>query len=101
MAEESKHVQLKAEADEAASIRMNLIETQTQVETESAKAHDEVDVAIQRSGPGGSARAGFVLEHACGGSGEGFGRCARAASGEKKDNEKFDTRGFGANDAFE
>jgi chromosome segregation protein len=40
--QKSQHVQLKAEADEAASIRMNLIQSQTEVETQSAKAQAEV-----------------------------------------------------------
>jgi chromosome segregation ATPase len=35
--QKSQHVTLKADADEVASIRMNLIEMQIQVETESAK----------------------------------------------------------------
>ncbi len=40
--QKSQHIQLKAEAAEAASIRMNLIQTQAQVETESAQAHAEM-----------------------------------------------------------
>jgi chromosome segregation protein len=38
----SQQVQLKTEADEAASIRINLIQSQTEVEAESAKANEEV-----------------------------------------------------------
>ena len=40
--QKSQHVQLKAEADEAASIRKNLIESQSEVETESGKAQEDV-----------------------------------------------------------
>jgi len=40
--QESQHVQLQAEADEAASIRTNLTQSQTETETESEKAHQEV-----------------------------------------------------------
>jgi chromosome segregation protein len=40
--QKSQQVQVKAEADEAASIRMNLIQSQTEIESESAKAQDEV-----------------------------------------------------------
>lgn len=40
--QKSQHVQLKAEADEAASIRMNLIQTQGEVEAESARAQEAV-----------------------------------------------------------
>jgi chromosome segregation protein len=40
--QKSQHVQMKAEADEAASIRMNLIQSQTEIETESGKVQAEV-----------------------------------------------------------
>ena len=40
--QKSQHVQLKAEAEEAASMRMNLIQSQTEIETESAKVQEEV-----------------------------------------------------------
>ena len=40
--QKSQNVQLKAEADEAASIRKNLIESQSEVETESEKAQEDV-----------------------------------------------------------
>lgn len=95
--QKSQHVQLKAEADEAASIRMNLIETQTQVETESAKAHDEMRlltsqfseadlVEAQGQASYWSTRVA-VAERAL--------EDARARQAERrKDNEKFDTRGF-------
>lgn len=95
--QKSQHVQLKAEADEAASIRMNLIETQTHVETESAKAHDEMRlltsqfseadlVEAQGQASYWSTRVA-VAERAL--------EDARARQAERrKDNEKFDTRGF-------
>lgn len=40
--QKSQHGQLQAEAEEAASIRQNLIQAQSQVENESAKAHADV-----------------------------------------------------------
>jgi chromosome segregation protein len=40
--QKSQKVQLKAEVDEAASIRMNLIQSQTEIETEAAKVQEEV-----------------------------------------------------------
>jgi chromosome segregation protein len=40
--QKSQHAQLKAEADEAASIRMNLIQTQSATEGESAQAQEAV-----------------------------------------------------------
>ncbi len=40
--QKSQHVQLEAEADEAASIRQKLIQSQSEVETESAKAQEDV-----------------------------------------------------------
>src|SRR6185369_4244800 len=39
--QKSQRVQLQAEADEAASIRRNLIQSQTEIEAESAKAHED------------------------------------------------------------
>jgi len=95
--QKSQQVLLKAEADEAASIRMNLIQTQTEVETESAKAHDEMRlltaqfseadlVEAQGQSSYWSTRVA-VAERAL--------DDARARQNERrKDNEKFDTRGF-------
>lgn len=40
--QKSQYIQLKAEADEATAIRMNLIQSQTEVDAESAKANEEV-----------------------------------------------------------
>jgi len=98
--QKSQHIQLKAEADEAASIRMNLIQTQTEVETESAKAHDEVRlltsqfseadlVEAQGQASYWSTRVA-VAERAL------ADAVARQAE-RRKDSEKFDTRGFELN----
>ena len=95
--QKSQHVQLKAEADEAASIRMNLIQTQTQVESESAKAHDEVRlltsqfseaelVETQSQVSYWSTRVA-VAERA-------LADAVARKDERRKDSEKFDTRGF-------
>jgi len=95
--QKSQHVQLQAEADEAASIRMNLIQTQTEVETESAKVHEalrlltsqfsEADlVEAQGQSSYWSTRAA-VAERAL------ADAVARQAE-RRKDSERFDTRGF-------
>lgn len=46
--QKSQHGQLKAEADEAASIRQNLIQSQSHVETQSTKAQDDVRVLSEQ-----------------------------------------------------
>jgi len=98
--QKSQHVQLKAEADEAASIRTNLIQTQTQVETESAKAHDEVRLLTSQFSEADLVEA----------QGQASYWSTRVAVAERaladavarqverrKDSEKFDTRGFELN----
>jgi chromosome segregation protein len=95
--QKSQHVQLKAEADEAASIRMNLIETQTQVETESAKAHDEMRLLTSQFSEAdlveAQGQASYwstrmaVAERA-------LADAVTRQAERRKDNEKFDTRGF-------
>ena len=98
--QKSQYTQLKAEADEATSIRINLIQTQTEVETESAKAHDEMRllksqfseadlVEAQGQASYWSTRVA-VAERAL------ADAVARQAE-RRKDNEKFDTRGFELN----
>ncbi|MEP6894402.1 MAG: hypothetical protein ABI986_02220, partial [Chloroflexota bacterium] len=95
--QKSQYIQLKAEADEASSIRMNLIQAQSDVEAESAKAHDEVRmltsqfseadlVEAQGQASYWSTRVA-VAERAM------ADAVARQAE-RKKDTEKFDTRGF-------
>jgi len=46
--QKSQHDQLKAEADEAASIRQNLIQSQSEVETQSLQAQDDVRVLSEQ-----------------------------------------------------
>ena len=95
--QKSQHIQLQAEADEAASIRMNLIQAQTEVETESAKAHEELRlltsqfseadlVEAQGQSSYWSTRAA-VAERA-------LADAAARQAERRKDSERFDTRGF-------
>jgi len=95
--QKSQHAQLQAEADEAASIRMNLILTQTEVEAESAKAHDEAHLLT----------AQFSEEDLVEAQGQASYWSTRVAVAERvladvvarqaerrKDSERFDMRGF-------
>src|SRR5260221_4534616 len=95
--QKSQHAQLQAEADEATSIRMNLIQTQTEVETESAKAHDEAHLLT----------AQFSEEDLVEAQGQASYWSTRVAVAERvladvvarqaerrKDSERFDMRGF-------
>jgi len=95
--QKSQHIQLKAEVDEAASIRLNLIETQTQIETEATKVHEEVRmlstqfseadlVEAQGQASYWSTRVA-VAERA-------LADVASRKEERNKDTERFDTRGF-------
>jgi len=95
--QKSQHVQLKTEADEAASIRMNLIQSQSETETESVKAQDELRLLSSQFSETDLAEAQnqasywgtrvAVAEKAL--------EDVRARKEErKKDVEKFDVRGF-------
>ena len=68
--QKSQHQQLKAEADEAASIRQNLIHSQSELESQSVEAVDDVHVLSEKLGGMDlmeAAGSGLLLGHACGG----------------------------------
>ena len=95
--QKSQHVQLQAEADEAASIRMNLIQTQTEVETESTKVHEEVRLLTSQFSEADLVEAQGQASYW----GTRVAVAERALADvvtrqeeRKKDSEKFDTRGF-------
>ena len=95
--QKSQHVQLQAEADEAASIRMNLIQTQTEVENESTKVHEEVRLLTSQFSEAdlveAQGQASYwstrlaVAERA-------LADAVTRQEERRKDSEKFDTRGF-------
>ncbi|MEP7133332.1 MAG: chromosome segregation protein SMC [Chloroflexota bacterium] len=95
--QKSQYVQLKAEADDAASIRMNLLQSQTEVEAESAKTNEEVRMLTTQYGEADLVEAQglssywstrvAVAERA-------VTDAAARKEERRKDSEKFDTRGF-------
>jgi len=93
----SQFVQLKAEADEAALIRMHLLQSQTEVEAESAKMNEEIRMLTAQYSEADLVEAQglssywstrvAVAEHA-------VADAAARKEERQKDSEKFDTRGF-------
>jgi len=95
--QKSQYVQLKAEADEAASIRQNLIHSQSEVESQSGRVREDVriltaqlsetDLAdVQGQATYWSTRVA-VVERA-------LGDASARKDERRKDTERFDTRRF-------